>query len=128
MLCKLFYFNLWSNYVVKYLFLFFLNTHGYLWILKNYAGTRITDTRRIWGYEYGYETNIYPVGNISAIRAFDHGCFWYFVPILEPRHIRTRLKGWLLALSLCKWSHRFTFLSHVSINRSYKATFMVDFH
>jgi len=31
-----------------YFYFFFVNTHGYPWILKNYAGTRITDTRRIW--------------------------------------------------------------------------------
>jgi len=29
-------------------FLFFVNTRGYPWILKNFADTRITNTRWIW--------------------------------------------------------------------------------
>jgi len=29
-------------------FYFFVNTCGYPWILKSYAGTRIMDTRWIW--------------------------------------------------------------------------------
>jgi len=30
------------------IYLFFVNIHGYAWILKNYASTCILDTRRIW--------------------------------------------------------------------------------
>jgi len=28
---------------------FFVNTRGYLWILKKYVNTRVTDTRTMWG-------------------------------------------------------------------------------
>jgi len=50
MLCIVFYLNLLLKYIVKYLFLFFCK---YSWILKNYTGTRITDTRWIWVRVYG---------------------------------------------------------------------------
>jgi len=58
MLCIIFYLNLRLKYVVKYLFLFFCK---YLWVpvvLKNYAGTRITNmgtgTRQIFIQRVGY--------------------------------------------------------------------------
>jgi len=35
----------------------------YLWILKNYASTRMTDTRRIWD---GDKTNIYLASRIEG--------------------------------------------------------------
>jgi len=61
MLYIIFYLNLQLKYVVKYLFLFFLNTSGYLWIsvdIKKLCGYLHN------GYRYMYGTNIYPVGKI----------------------------------------------------------------
>jgi len=46
MLCIVFYLNLRLKYVIKYIFLLILaDTRRYMWILKNYTGTHITDNR-----------------------------------------------------------------------------------
>jgi len=80
MLCIVFYLNLRLKYVVKYLFLIFLNTRGYLLILKNYTGTRITDTRQIWirarGSYYSYPTHSRSVPLTSLVRWYplSFGC------------------------------------------------------
>jgi len=63
MLCIIFYLNLRLKYVIKYIFLFFINIRGYMWILKNYTDTRKTNTQLIWIREYG--TNVYSTGRVQ---------------------------------------------------------------
>jgi len=51
MLCIAFYLNLRLKYVIKYLFLFFVNTRGYPWISM--------DIKKLSGYPYnGYPTDM----------------------------------------------------------------------